>query len=391
MTSVGYFGIMATLVVMLNSANFSAADIAILVSLFGITNRVAKIPMAPWLDRLPAARSVLFGCVLAACGFGGMYFAAGLVCMAVALIVAGTGTAINGLAIKQLAASASDFSPQPARIFSIINIAVNISSAIAAPVALMLLDHRQHEYLTILIGAIYLFSGIITWMNFSAMAVEPRGLVRQSLRTYLDVVRGPGMLGFLLINAFGWFLYAQLFNTMAMHVSTTLALSPKLGWLYTLNALLVVALQMNVTGLSIRLSKGNALKVFPAAYAIYAFAFLAAWVIKAYAGMVVMVCLFTLGEMVFMPTVDLVLLKLVDKNTRAVGYSLLAISIAAGESLGAGFGVAAYQHFAAQRHSEYVWLAISAIALVFVCATALISRSSAALAAQEKVKAGHAV
>jgi predicted MFS family arabinose efflux permease len=381
-TSFGYFGMLATLVVILNSAMFGTADIAVLVATFGITNRVAKIPLAPWLDRMPAAHSVLLGCTLAACGFGGLYLASGLAYTAAALVVAGTGIAINGLATKQLAAAASDLAAQPARVFSMINIAVNVSSAIAAPAALLLLDHRRHEYVTLLIGAIYLAAGAITWLNFSSMPVEPRGLAPLSLRTYLDVLRAPGLRGFLLINAFGWFLYGQLFNVMALHVSGTLGLASQLGWLYTLNALLVVALQMGVTSLSNRLSKGNPLGALSGSYAIYLLAFVAAWAIRGYAGMVAMVILFTVAEMVFIPTIDVMLLKLVEKNNRAIGYSLLAISIATGESLGAACGMTAYRHFAALGHSELLWLAVAGMALLFIAATSVISKLSGGLAAQ---------
>lgn len=96
--------------------------------------------------------------------------------------------------------------------------------------------------------------------------------------------------------------------------------------------------------------------------------------------MVVMVVLFTLAEMVFIPTVDVVLLKLVERRHRAIGYSLLAISIAAGESLGAGFGVTLHAYFAGRGQPGLLWLAIGAMALLFIAATWFIGRPGSSLA-----------
>lgn len=379
MTSVGYFGLLSTLVVILSASSFDAAQIALLIATFSIANRAAKIPLAPWLDKIPTTYSVLAGCWLAALGFACLGLAANTALMAVALMVAGTGVAINSLAIKQLAAAASDLAGNRAKVFGIINVAVNVSSAIAAPLALMLVEHGMRQYVAPIIALIYFSAGTITFLNFSKIQTAPGTVAKPSLRSYLEMLKVPGLPGFMLINAMGWFLYGQLFNTVALHVSKTLGSPVKLGWLYSLNAVLVVCFQLAVTSFSERACRGNPMLTILLSYAVYMMAFVSAYLVPGYPGMVVLVTLFTFAEMMFIPSVDVLLLGLIGKHNRAVAYSILAVSIAIGESLGGGAGVAAYRWLSLKGATDGLWLAIGALALAFIAIAKIIERSSSGL------------
>ncbi|WP_019870663.1 MFS transporter [Salinispora oceanensis] len=230
MTNLGLFGLLSTLVVTLNAARFSAPQIAALVMIFTITNKIAKIPLAPWLDRIPAASSVLIGCLMAAAGFVGLRAVTGMTLTAVALILAGTGVSINALASKQLAAIASDDLANRARLFSLINVAVNVASAVAAPAALFFAARNKQGYVLLAVAGVYCLAGIVTFLRYSVGRSFTAGSsARTSVRDYWGIVRLPGMRSFLIINFFGWLLYGQLFNALALHVSQTLDSADRLG------------------------------------------------------------------------------------------------------------------------------------------------------------------
>lgn len=369
LTNLGYFGLMSTLVVALNAAGFPAGRIAVLVMVFTLTNKIAKIPLAPWLDRISATGSVLLGCLMAAAGFAALGYVTGLPLTAVCLALAGTGISVNALASKQLAAAASDRTGARARVFSLINIGINVAAAVAAPVALYFADRHRHGLVLLAIAVVYCVAGAATYVNYSRLGVERHSAPISSWRSYLDTLRMPGLGPFLLVNLFGWFLYGQLFNVLALHVSRTLASPQKLGWLYTLNALLVVVLQLSVTRLAGRFGRGQHANTVVLAYATFVLAFLSAYLLPGYGGAVVFVVVFTVAEMMFIPSVDVVLLDLIGAQNRAVGYSVLSISTAIGEASGGGAGVASYRWFVDHRHGPLFWLVGAGLAVGFVLVT----------------------
>lgn len=375
MASVGYFGLLSTLVVILNAESYRADQIALLVTVFTFANKVAKIPLAPWLDRLPPARSVLLGCAMASAGIAVLPFGQRIWATAVALLIAGIGMSINSLAVKQLAASASDAGKNRVRMFSLINIAVNVASAVAAPVALFIAGQRQYQLVSWGVALIYLIAGAVTSFNFSASRDKAeRKPVTPSSGSYLRIVRLRGMQHLLLINFFGWLLYGQLFNVLALHVSSTLHQASGLGLLYSLNALLVVFLQLPITSLSERLQSDRPLRAVHASYLLFSLAFLAAWCVPGYAGATAFVVIFTIAEMTFIPRMDVLLLDLIGNESRAVSYGVLSISTALGESAGGGLGLIAYRWLGGVGHQRLFWLAGAATALCFVMVSIGIAR-----------------
>lgn len=365
MTNLGLFGLLSTLAVSLTAAGFDGGRTGLLVLVFTIANKVSKVFLARWLDRISAARSVLLGCLTAAVGFMGLRIAGGLAATAATLALAGLGVSVNALASKQLAADASDRSGDRARIFSLINVAVNVASAVAAPVALFFVQRHEHGQVLTAVAAIYCLAGVTTYLNYRLLM--PDTTVRapdSSLRGYLTVLRLPGMRPFMLINLLGWCCYGQLFNALALHVSAVPGATDRLGWLYTLNALLIVVAQLGVTRVAETLSKGRGTVTTVAAYTSFALGFAAVYLLPGFPGAVVGVVLFTLGEMMFVPTMDVLLLGLLGQESRALGYGVFSIANAVGEGVGGGLGVAAYRWLAGSGHGPDFWLIATALAVV---------------------------
>ncbi|MEX0168482.1 MFS transporter [Streptomyces sp. LMG1-1-1.1] len=382
MTNMGLFGLLSTLAVSLTAAGFSGGQTGFLILVFTIANKVSKVPLARWLDRISAALSVLLGCLTAAVGFTGLRIAGGLTATAVTLALAGLGVSVNALASKQLAAEASDRSGDRARLFSLINIAVNVASALAAPVALFFVQRHQHDLVLSGVSAVYCLAGLTTFLNYRRLRMD--GRVRapdSSLRGYLDILALPGMRSFMLINLLGWCCYGQLFNALALHVSSDTKATDRLGWLYTLNALLIVVAQLGVTRLTEKLSKGRQTITTVAAYTTFALAFTTVYLIPGFAGAVVGVVLFTVGEMMFVPTMDVLLLRLLGDRSRALGYGVFSIGNALGEAVGGGLGVAVYRWLGDDGRGADFWLFAAGLALLSALLTQRLRVSSPGLRA----------
>lgn len=375
----GYYGLLSTLVVALTAASFNGGQTAVLVMVFALTNKVASIPLAPWLDRVPAAHSVLLGCVMAGAAFVSLRFATGMSMTVISLGLAGVGISINALASKQLAAAASDRIEKRSQLFSLISIGVNIAAAVAAPLALLLVERKQHGQVLLAVAAIYCIAGVTTFLNRATVQRGSHPARTWSLDVYLAVLREPGLRAFLLINMFYWFLYGQLFNVLAVYVSETLNTPASLGWLYTLNALLVVVLQLVVTRLADRWTGGRQLTTVVLSYALFALSFLAACLVPGYGGAVVFVLLFTVAEMMFVPSGDVLIVRLIRQQNRAVGYSIFAVSTALGEAFGGGAGIVSYRWLTAHGYGNQFWFAAAGLALAFALITQRLRRSSPGL------------
>jgi MFS transporter, DHA1 family, multidrug resistance protein len=380
MTNIGLFGLLSTLAVSLTAANFNGAQTGFLIIVFTITNKTAKIPLARWLDKISIPSSVLIGCLTAAAGFVVLRIVSGMALTAVALTLAGLGVSVNALASKQLAADASDRAKSRARVFSLINIAVNVASAAAAPAALFFVDRHHYGYVLTGVAAIYCTAGVTTFLNYSRKRPERRA--RASLATlagYRTVLGLPGMRSFLLINFLGWFCYGQLFNSLALYVSSTLRSPDKLGWLYTLNALLIVVAQLGVTRLAEWRTKGRPTITAVAAYTTFTLSFITIYLVPGYLGAVMAVIVFTLAEMMFVPTMDVLLLGVLGQESRAIGYAMFSLGDALGEGVGGGVGVAFYRWLSSSGYGQGFWLIAAALALTSAVITNKLRVTSAGL------------
>lgn len=375
----GYYGLLSTLAVALTAASFNAGQIATLVMLFALTNKISNIPLTPWLNRIPTTVSMLIGCVMAGVGFVGLRSTTGMLMTVLSLGFAGVGISINALGLKTLGAAVSDRLENRSRLFALISVSINVAAAVAAPIALFFVERKHHGDVLLAVAALYVLAGVVTFANRAKLPTSKRIARAWSLDVLLTVLREPGLRSFFAINNFYWIMYGQLFNVLALYVSGTLHEPGALGWLYTLNALMGVTLQLVITRLAGRLVKGQHLTTVVSSFILFAASFAAVYLVPGLGGAVVFVILFTVSELMFMPSGEVLIVGLIREQDRAVGYSIFAVSTALGEALGAGVGVAVYRWLADNAHGDLFWLAAACLAILFAVITQRLRRSSAGL------------
>jgi MFS transporter, DHA1 family, multidrug resistance protein len=366
-----FFGVLASLVVILSARGFLASEVGVMSMVYTLTFRGGKLLCAPLLDNAGDRIGTLVGSSLAAVGLVMLSMAGSTLVTFVALLVAGLGIAINNIASKMLAAAASDLLDRRSSLFSLINVVVNLAASIAPLLALHAVQHALQQQALCIAGVLYLLSGIITVAKIPGASHVIRERSRSFFSAYMVLLRRSDFLHFMWINGMGWCMYGQLFNTFALHMSQTLHEAPRLGWLYTLNAILIVVCQMTVTSFVDRAAKDQNVVRFVMAYFGFSLAFAVPALIPGIQGMIAAVGLFTLAEMVFVPAVDVALLGVVGQSQRAVAYSLLAVSTAVGEAIGGGAGLALYQFSSTALGPSSYWLMLATIAVAFALVTAL--------------------
>ncbi|EHN73182.1 major facilitator superfamily MFS_1 [Streptomyces coelicoflavus ZG0656] len=363
----GYFGVMSVLVIALRDRGFAADQVALCSSVFLISSKVSKIPIAPLLDRLRPNLSLLAGCWLAGGAFAALPWAGSLRGTLTLLLVAGFGVSVNALASKQIAAEASDGVRSRTTAFATINMAVNVASAVAAPVALLVLDKGHQSVAFVGTGCAYILAGAVSAVSLRTR--RPPSSTRPGWRAYLTVIRTPRLWNLLAANAFGWFLYAQLFNALPLYVTESQGAGTGLGWLLTANALLIIVFQIPLGQAIERITKGDADLVMALSFAVFGIAFLAGGALPGFAALVALIVLFSTAEAMFIPSVDVSLLAKIDASRRAAGYSVLSIATAVGETLGASAGLTVLAWMQSTGNDRLFWLTAAVAALAFAAVT----------------------
>lgn len=360
----GFFSWMAISVVSLYEKHLSPGQVAILSTTFIFSNKFAKSVLSPFLDKLRLRECMTFGCGLAAVCFLIAACATNIYVEGFALLIAGIGSSINTISSKQLAAAVSDLLPDRASLFSKISVSINVASATASPIALYFGKLYGFSQVMGFIGIAYALAGLHIYVRFrrAAPEVAPVSFARVSRAEYWAFVKRPNVVRFLCVNTLGWIFYGQLFGTFALHASL-FNQDKALGLLFTFNALIVIFLQIPMSAVLSKYVK-NYQQTMYFSFLIFAASFLFLAELPGMIGSVLFIVVFTLAEMAFMPSIDVVYLDLIKDSKRAMAYGVLGISTALGESVGEGVGVALYGSLGRHGYGSIYWLAFAGLAVL---------------------------
>nr|WP_228511940.1 MFS transporter [Clavibacter sp. VKM Ac-2872] len=371
--SLAYFGLMAVLVLSLTDAGMRPDLVALCSVVFTVSSKVSKIPISFVLDRIPPNWAMLVGCLVAGASIAALPRGDGFLSTAVLTATAGLGVSVNGLASKQAAADASDGIRSRSLLFSVVNISINVASAIASPVAILVLSSSGQETVFLMLGLLYALSGVLGGIS---LRVPARGQCRTSVwwHPYRDVFRIERLWPLLLVSAFGWFFYAQLFGSLPVILHQHFDPSA-LGLLIAVNAVTIIALQLPVSFALRRVFGERPAVWILVGLVLFGVAFGIAAVVPSLPGLLAMVLVFSLAEASFVPAVDVAIAGRVDSALRATAYAVLSLSTAAGEALGSAAGITMAARLGTDGEGSAFWGAASATAFLAVLVGGLASRS----------------
>lgn len=357
----GYYGFLTSLAITLNERGYTSAQIGSLTAVFLTTSQLGRLLVADLVVRISSATAAACGCLLAGVAFVSLSGISDYYLLLASLALAGMGVSINNLASKTLAASISD--EVGSSVFAKVYSAAGISLAIAAPLMSFLLSRGWARYALELVGIIYCFSaayiGSRSLLRFKTVIAEKD---LESLG-YTAVLRIGYMPNVLLAAVIGWGMYGQLYSTIPLFAQHELGSAAYVGWLYTAMAIATSILQISVTRYA---SRFDAAKALILSYLLFLTSFSVLALLTGPVSIFAFIPAFSLGQMVFIPTLDMIISRLTIPAQRAAAYSLLSVSIAFGSSLGGGLSVATYTRMQLHGGAHLYWLSLVALSLALI-------------------------
>lgn len=345
LSHLGFFSVLPVLPLLLDGLHNDVGPLFIGASLFAFNFAVrgASLFCSRLLHRSPIRRAMATGLLMAAAGFVLLPWAPGAVTSVLCLLVAGTGISINGLMARVYVALSIDDPAGRNTVFSAVQVAVNVGAALGPVVANLLLGRQLDVLLMCGVAVMYVLAAVVVVLALPRELRPGDGDVRPPLRLGLlrDVVLDPHVRRVSAITAVGSFLYAQFFSAIVLHVAELTDSAPLRASFFTLNAVLVVVVQIPVSAITSRRLAGGASPVgFLLAGALgFAAAFIVMGVTgAAVAGAFAAVVVFSVAETLFTPMVNTAFSEIPGNRPAVELFNLRQVAATAGESAGAFTG-----------------------------------------------------
>jgi MFS family permease len=374
---VGFFSLLPVLPVLIGRFHpeTGALYLGVALFVFSFFYKGGSLFLTRLLNRLPVRTSMAGGLVVAAVGFEllslGVSPAATIAC----LVLAGLGVSVNALMARVYVAVALSEPSARNSAFAAIHVILNVAGAIGPIIANLLVGAGWSTPLVHLIAAGYLLSALVAALTVPAGLSPNPGDARKPISggVLRTMVRDPGLRWLSIVTAVGGFLYGQFFSALSLHIVRLTESSALRASFFTLNAILVVALQIPVSALTNRgLNRGVApLRYLAVGVLLFAatFATLGAVpssVVVTYAA----IALFSLAETFFTPLVNTAYAATSGELPVVEAFTMRQVAATAGESLGAFAGGALYLWAAGLGIESGYWLLVAALGLAVPVAQA---------------------
>jgi MFS family permease len=356
----GYYMLIPILSILLTRERLlSLSEIALVLLVFSSTIRGSQFFTGPFLDTLSSRTTLVLGALLTSGSFVVMGYVRTLPLLLLCSVLTGLGASANVLASKVYVAKVSRKEGKSLLYFSTLNVAANVASSVGVLVGSALLASNQNTLIFQLAGACYLLAAaaVLLLLPFEAKDVRPQeGRVWSK---YKDVLADSAYLRTLPFIFFGWFCYTQLYAVLPYFVSMYYHLADKLGLLFTLNALLIIVLQL-VLSVSAKkfVTQRNEHFLFLFSYLLYGAAFLCAGLFLSFGGIVGVVVLLTLAEMFFTPSADTLVSTYARPGLQSTYFSVCGIARALGEGAGSYVGLNWLGFWLQQAHVSIFWFSL---------------------------------
>jgi MFS family permease len=278
------------------------STVGILFAIFSISGMIGSALGGAIADRMGRKVVIIFSLILSSLSALGMGFAPTMGIFVAVVAVVGTLSNIGHPAHEAVVA---DLLPPHKRAegYGIIRVVFNLAVIIAPPIAGLLISH---SYLTLFLvdAVISLISAAI--VLFALPETKPQAhahakpeTMKQTFAGYGRVFKDTPFLAFIGVTVLMTLVYMNMNSTLGVYLRDQHGLPEiRYGWLLSINAFLVVALQFWVTR---RLEKYRPLLMMAAGSLLYAIGFAMYGLVPTFALFVVAMVIITIGEMVVSP------------------------------------------------------------------------------------------
>jgi MFS family permease len=358
----GYYMVIPILSILLTREKLlSLSEIALVLLVFSSTIRGSQFFTGPFLDTLSSKTTLVLGALLTGGSFVLMGYVRTLPLLLLCSVLTGLGASANLLAAKVYVAKVSSKEGKSLLYFSTLNVAANVASSVGVLIGSALLAGSQNAVIFQLTGVCYLFAAVAVLLLLPSEPKDAQSLRREGRvwTRYRDVLADSAYLRTLPFIFFGWFCYTQMYAVLPYFVSMYYHMADKLGLLFTLNALLIITLQL-VLSVSAKkfVSQRNEHFLFLFSYLLYGLAFLCAGLFLSFGGILGVVVLLTLAEMFFTPSADTLVSTYARPGLQSTYFSVSGIARALGEGIGSYVGLSWLGFWLQQAHVSLFWFSL---------------------------------
>lgn len=377
LTQLGYFIMLPILPFLLNRVQgMSMAEVGTVMLFFTLMIRGSSMLLGNLADRFSIKGGILASLLVTAICFGLLPLVQNVWLVYLILAITGFGISLNFTMSKALVAADVKERSDHVRAFGLINLFVNVSAAVGPVIGTFFLGREQYATVLLFIAGCYVAAFLLILFFLKGVTLEkpeesgeapPRS--KNVWGEYVDLLfrdRAYRKLSF--FNFIGWFLYGQLFTGIPLFVAHQFELGTQLGTLFTVNAVLIVTLQMLVAKGTSHLQKERGFtteRLLLISYLFFAGSFVivgaaGAWLLLLY----VSVAVFTFGEMLFTPMSSTIASSMAKPGKRVLYFNALNVSQALGEGLGVYLGVAVLNWFITAGMAPLYWYLLGAVGLL---------------------------
>ena len=377
----GYFTIMPVLPILLAVQLSDYGNEWVGISLFVLAAAVrgGSLIITRLIHRSPVRRTVVLGLLAAAAGFGLSGQFHNPLVVVIALAVAGFGISVNALAMRAYVAAATDDVARRNSVYSAIQIAVNVSAAVGPIVANLLLA-AERSLVFLLVAVCYVVAAaLMALMVPGDVRLDNNSKRPASLIKLLAALGSSSFRGIAITVTGGSLLYAQFFSAFALLINLASDDTLVRAGCFTLNAVLVVSLQVPVSRwIGRRLSAGEApLKWLLVGVVIFGLSFAVVGtggttVLSAYLAIAIL----SVAETIFTPLVSTAFVEAGRGRPPVEILNLRQIAATIGESTGALIGGSLFLIAAGAQYQALFWWSLVVVALLTVIGAIAATRTS---------------
>jgi MFS transporter, DHA1 family, multidrug resistance protein len=317
-------------------------EIGIVLAVMAFANQGLQVLVGVVSDRVGSRMVFSAGVVAVSLGYIGFALGPPFPLQVLCGFSLGIGRATISLLSKVLLIS--EAGDKRASALTLRSVAVNAGSAIGPVIGALLFA----SFVPLLVAVVVVHA--LFWLALIRIVSgrQPRPSYRPGLRQELRMLLANRALLSLTGASVGfWYLYTQLTFTFPLYADDRFHLGGRVGLLFALNAVLAVLLQYGaIAWLGRRFDGWTTLTV---GCAVVGVAFLPLWLISSVWALVLFVVLFSLGEIVVVPTLDIVTSDVASASSMGSSFGFASLGWALGGVLGSALGGAAYQAASAPR------------------------------------------
>lgn len=360
LSNLSFFSMLAILTLYFTqSCGFSLRFSGLFMLCILIFSRAGRILLLPFLKNCTAKIALIISQILMCMSYFILYLTKIKIIMLIGFLVMGMGYGCHSVYVRSLIGMSSKLSYVQLSIFT------NLSAAIGGLLAVYVFLHLAGEYVFLYSSLIMFISTLATYFLLPSEKNNSSDInMMQALRFILT---SPGVLQIFILTILSWIMYVQIFSTLPLVMHNQLRATQFLGGLYATNTLMIVLFSMPLNQYLLKLQLTSYHFILSGFLFIgcgFLLLYITPAVITAYLSMI----LWTVGEILIIPTLNSSLSALTQGSERLHIFALNGVAIGLGEGIGMYLGTALIK-FQPGFEINHVYLYLAFITLAFFLMT----------------------